>query len=340
MSSRPRATSVAHLVTAVLLGSALVRCGNAPAGPNNPDAADGHGSDASPPQDVAFGDNGPAPNDVVVITDAGTDAPLGQDTGGGPADATSPDASTPGAFPDPSTTGWQHTGVTLAPYTGPYTITTAGTTIDGKDLSNCVDIRADSVTIRRSRIRCPGGPEATTTFGVNVGAVHGTVLEDVENMSTTVPSDCRLGDPPLLTRPANLAQGDATRLTRVYAHNVRTGITLGSNITIEDSALYTDCNPDPHLGSGADWQHSTSINTLGGSQHIVLRHNNFDNGAENASSSASFYPQFGPNRDFTIDGNLFNVRAAYYGMYLGYTPTDGEEPNVQFVLTNNVFGTR
>lgn len=28
------------------------------------------------------------------------------------------------AFPDASCTGWQHTGVTLTPYTGPYVITT------------------------------------------------------------------------------------------------------------------------------------------------------------------------------------------------------------------------
>ncbi len=58
--------------------------------------------------------------------------------------------------PDASNTGWRHTGVQLTPYTGPMTITRDGTVIDGKDIRGQLNIRADDVTITRSRIRSGG----------------------------------------------------------------------------------------------------------------------------------------------------------------------------------------
>lgn len=58
--------------------------------------------------------------------------------------------------PGASNTGWQHTGVRLTPYTGPMTITTDGTVIDGKDIAGQLTISANDVTIQRSRIRSGG----------------------------------------------------------------------------------------------------------------------------------------------------------------------------------------
>ncbi len=240
------------------------------------------------------------------------------------------------AFPDTNCTGWQHTGVTLTAYTGPTTITTAGTVIDGKDIG-CLSVSANNVTIKKSRVRCAGGPESSTTYGINLGSVSGFVLEDTEVMSTTIPSSCTSGDPSLLTRPLFSPNTTNARLTRVYFHNTRSGIGVGDGMTVEDSVLLTDCNPDPH-GTGADWQHSTAINSSGGAQNVTIRHNVLDNGAENASSAMSFYPENGPNDNFLITQNLINTRA-YYCAYFGYTPP-GEEPNTRFAVTNNVWGTK
>lgn len=244
------------------------------------------------------------------------------------------------SFPTTSCTGWQHTGVTLSAYTGPTTISSAGTVIDSKDITDCIRVSANNVTIKRSRIRCTGGPESSTTYGLTInGGVSGFVGEDLEIMSTVAPSNCTTGDPNLITRPVMADGTEGIRFTRLYAHNMRSGFWIsGSNNTvIEESYITTDCNPDPH-GTGADWQHSTAIADLGGATNATIRHNVVDNGAENASSAMSLYPQYGPNDNFLITQNLFNSRA-YYCAYFGYTPP-GESPNTRFTVTSNVWGTK
>jgi hypothetical protein len=84
-------------------------------------------------------------------------------------------------FPDSTNTGWQPTGVTLTSYTGPLTITAAGTVIDGKLINGVINIDADNVTIRRSkivypRVNCNGRCEV-----VRVNNDHtGFLIEDSE----------------------------------------------------------------------------------------------------------------------------------------------------------------
>jgi hypothetical protein len=54
-------------------------------------------------------------------------------------------------FPDATNTGVP-AGTTLTPYTGPTSITTAGTVIDGQDIHGPLFIRAGNVTVKNSRI--------------------------------------------------------------------------------------------------------------------------------------------------------------------------------------------
>src|SRR6185312_7570768 len=53
-------------------------------------------------------------------------------------------------YPTPSTTGVP-SGTTLTA-SGPITVTTPGTVIDGKDVTGGIDVQADDVTIRNSRV--------------------------------------------------------------------------------------------------------------------------------------------------------------------------------------------
>lgn len=77
--------------------------------------------------------------------------------------------------PDATNTGWRPTGVTLTPYTGPMTITRAGTVIDGQDIRGQLTISADDVTIKRSRVRSGG------FYGVYVArGVKNLVIVDSE----------------------------------------------------------------------------------------------------------------------------------------------------------------
>lgn len=78
-------------------------------------------------------------------------------------------------FPDATCTGYEHTGVTLTAYTGANPVTTNGTTIDSKLISGTLFIRADNVTVMRSKIDGGG-----VDVGFPVDGVDGTVLTDVE----------------------------------------------------------------------------------------------------------------------------------------------------------------
>jgi hypothetical protein len=78
----------------------------------------------------------------------------------------------PSGYPDATTTGVP-SGVTLTAYTGPTTITVAGTVIDSKTITNTLNIRAPNVTIKRCRATINGFwgidasyPEAIGTFTI------------------------------------------------------------------------------------------------------------------------------------------------------------------------------
>lgn len=89
--------------------------------------------------------------------------------------ACQPDPTTGAVMPDATNTGWRPTGVTLTRYTGPMTITKAGTVIDGRDVNGQLTVSADDVTIRRSRISSNG------SYGVYVAkGVKNLIIIDSE----------------------------------------------------------------------------------------------------------------------------------------------------------------
>jgi hypothetical protein len=223
----------------------------------------------------------------------------------------------PSGFPTPATTGWTPTGVTLTPYTGSGSLNQAGTTIDGKDISTCLDITAPNVHITRSRIRCAGD------FGVNQhGNASGMVLQDVEITSGSG----------ILDRAVLITDG--ATLNRVYIHNMQRGVMVGDNVTVTSSYIGDNAN-------GTD-AHTTALASIGGSHHVVAQNNTLQTAPNtNASSAMSVYPEVafgGANDDWLIDNNLFNTDGGYC-VYLGYSPQDGESPNTNFRFTNNHFGT-
>ena len=70
-------------------------------------------------------------------------------------ETTTTETATTSSFPDASNTGVP-AHVSLTPYTGPLTINTAGTVIDGKLVNGCLNIAAGGVIIRNSRVTCTG----------------------------------------------------------------------------------------------------------------------------------------------------------------------------------------
>jgi hypothetical protein len=91
--------------------------------------------------------------------------------------------SEPGAcgYPTPSTTGVP-SGTALTA-SGPITVTTPGTVIEGKDVTGGIDVQADDVTIRNSRVSNGGDCGTTTTCGgwvIRALRVTGLKIENVE----------------------------------------------------------------------------------------------------------------------------------------------------------------
>lgn len=190
-------------------------------------------------------------------------------------------------FPNASCTGYQHTGVTLTPYTGPMTITTAGTVIDGKLISGDLNIVANNVTVKRSKVQ---GGRINTGYSAQSGAV----IEDVEIDAGRSVSSC-IGESNFTARRVNL-------------HGCGQGVNA-YNFTLTDSYI--------HDLYGENVVHSEAILGYGGG--IVVRHNYLSGnyGATGSwsptdggmSSSVSFYTHgsWGPMNNVVFEQNRLNV---------------------------------
>ena len=219
----------------------------------------------------------------------------------------------PGAFPDASTTGVP-AGVTLTPYTGPCTITSANTVIDAQTIDCDLSIQAANVTISRSKINgSVATDESSTGFSftitdsevdagdrvaTGVGAVSFTVIRihvRGGNRSIHCWRDCEIRD--------SYVHGQMTDETGV-AHE--SGIRMGQNATIRHNTILCDA-PDvpPDAGCSAD---------------------------------LTGYGDFGPVQNNVIDDNLFKATTggtcAYGGSSQG-KPYSNDANHIQF--TNNVF---
>lgn len=126
-----------------------------------------------------------------------------------------------GPVAGPDTTGVPD-GVVLRPQTGDITVFTSGTVIDGLDLTGCITIRANDVTIRNSRITCSGS--ATTMVVATNGSYRNLVVEDSELDGSGV-VDIGIG-----------WQNYTVRRTEIRGTN--DGARMGSNSTVDSSWIH------------------------------------------------------------------------------------------------------
>jgi Domain of unknown function (DUF4082) len=217
-----------------------------------------------------------------------------------------------GAFPNAANTGVPD-GVALAPYSGPTTIRTPGTVIDGKQVNGSLVISATGVTINRSLVK-------------------GMILVDLTGSLTITDSTVDGG-----------AEGDATvnhaniTMRRVEVIGGRASVACNFNCDIQDSWLHGQ-----YIEPGSDW-HGDGFLSNGGSK-MVLRHNTLacdskPTGSGGACSAAvALYGDFEPIQDVIVDNNLFVPSPASYCMYGGYGPGKPYGTDVRnVVISNNVF---
>jgi hypothetical protein len=216
-----------------------------------------------------------------------------------------------GGFPGPSNTGVP-SGAKLRP-SGTVVVTEPGTVIEGLDITGTLDIRADDVVVRRTRIRASG--DDWTVVGIEEG-LTGIIIEDCEIDG--------LGTSGWQDGGTTGIQGEGVTVRRCDIHSVGDGMKAGSNTVFEDNWV--------HDLSAAGEPHYDGFQLDGGAQNVAVRHNSISmpdqTGAVNVGNT------FGPISGVVIDRNL--LAGGTYTVYV-----DGKfsnDPITGVSVTNNRFG--
>lgn len=189
------------------------------------------------------GDQQPAPSPSPTPT------PGGSHTAG-------PSPSAPGGTnPPPTYAGWPNASNTGVPSgtslrsSGSITVTTDGKVLDRLNVTGCIDIKADNVVIRNTRITCNRDTFAIRTWDGS----RNLVVEDSEIDGAGKVS-------------AALCCGDYT-LRRVEIRNVEDGPRLASRTRVYDSWIH-------HLAR-LPGSHNDALQTTG-ADDIIVRHNTLE----------------------------------------------------------------
>jgi hypothetical protein len=210
-------------------------------------------------------------------------------------------------------------GLSLTPYTGPTTITTANTVIDGKT-TTCLEVRASGVVIRNSKISCPGG-------GIYIDdRFTGTPLT-IEDSTV----DCE-GQGGTGIQEAHFV------VRRVLVTGCENGFSINQDAVIEDSYIHG-------LASKGEESHEDGIQlSLGhwnGAEYVccalnvTIRHNTIYGMTRGDTAFGTSAIISGPPgvANILIENNLLAG-----GAYALYCPGGGQGTN--FRVVNNRFSTK
>ncbi|GAA3579360.1 hypothetical protein GCM10022197_41050 [Microlunatus spumicola] len=254
--------------------------------------------------------NPPAPNPPVPSSEP---KPSATPTPTSPPSTTSPGPTGSGDMPTAGSTGVP-SGTTLTAYSGPATITTPGTVIDGKRITSCIVVKADDVTIRNSLIQSKG-----CFFNVlSENGSTGLQLVDVEIDGQGNGS----GD--------SAVNGAGYTCLRCDVHGTIDGFKVGSNVVIQDSYI--------HDLVGTSDSHNDGIQVLAG-KHIKIQHNSILIGLKSATSGILVKADFGAISDLVIERNL--LAGGAWTLYAGSEEGNGGDgPATGVTVKNNQFSTR
>lgn len=229
-------------------------------------------------------------------------------------------------YPDATNTGWAPTGVTLTPYGGPSTITTNGTTIDSKEITTCLTIQANNVTIKRSWIHGCTGTYAIDNYASGSGGT-GLLLEDLT-------LDC----PTTEAGHTGVADSNYTA-RRVKVNGCENGLWAENDGLPSGTVLIEDSYIERVLSDAAPGgPHPDGIQIPSNGHDITIQHNTIINTANGTTSnpSNSAVTMGGAIVNLTLTNNL--MAGGGYTLYCNQTAFGGGPTNV--VYTNNHFSTR
>lgn len=200
-------------------------------------------------------------------------------------------------YPSLDTTGVP-SGVTLTDYTGPSTITTPGTVIDGKRLG-CITIKAKNVVIKNSTVTGP------CFYAV-----------DVENSGSLTISDTTINC--VNNTGTGIVWGNYTA-TRVEIHHCENGLSTTSNILFQDSYITDVIETNGGHGDGIQGESGSNI---------IIRHNTFDLWHVTSSIIWDKFANANTISHALVEDNFFTA-----GAFTIYCPTYGSD----VVYRNNRF---
>ena len=264
--------------------------------------------------DVAFTTAVTAPVTTTAPTTAATSAPASAPSGSCSAAANTPGGADPWGtcWPGPNNTGVRP-GTTLTTYTGPTTISTAGTVIDSKLITGCIVIRANNVVIKNSRLQSKGCFFNILSDNGNTGLQ----LTDVEIDGQGNTS----GD--------SAINGGGFTCLRCNLHGTIDGAKAQSNVVFQDSYIHD-------LTNTAD-SHNDGIQSLG-TTALTLTHNTII--VKGAATSAVILSTGSASnmRNIAIKRNL--MAGGAYTVYGGYQKgTDALSKVSNISITENRFST-
>lgn len=187
-----------------------------------------------------------------------------------------------------------------------------GAVFDGYDVRATIDVVADNVTIRNTRITLGG-----ESFGIALRHSQNTTVERTE---ITAPD---AGANRLLVGIKDI-YGDS-RGTRVLTSDISrtsTGVQIDAGL-VQDNYIHD-------LGlKGGDHVNGTTSNA--GTSQLILRHNTVFN-RHNQTDAISLFQDFGPQSNRIIDNNL--LAGGGYTIYAGANPGK-ESTATNIAVTNN-----
>jgi hypothetical protein len=237
----------------------------------------------------------PSPTPTATPTATATPSPTPTATPT-PSPTPTPTPTPAPSFPDASTTGVP-TGTTLTAYTGPSTITTAGTVIDSKTVG-CITVNASNVTIRNSRISCAGGYVVYRPDGPAPAAP--LLIQDSS-------IDCK--------NTNGTAIGEAyVTLRRVDISGCENGLDVNQGIDIQDSYLHDLFNSAAAHTDGlqmACGHYTGSGSACGasgyaaGSRNVTIAHNTiYGVAADGSLGTSAIISNRGGDTNILIQNNL------------------------------------
>lgn len=239
---------------------------------------------------------------------------MGCASAGAPGSRSTPPTQRPTQPSPPPSQAWPgvtNTGVpagTILKQSGSLVVTVAHVVLDELDIKGTIEVRANGVVIRRSRIHSGG------LWLIKIGdGIRDTLIEDSEmdGMNST---------------PGSVAIGwDGFTARRVDIHGTEDGIRVADHVTVEDSWIH-DLMPCPTC-------HNDGVQSTGGSM-ITLRHN-LISWPHQATSCVFLRSDLGPIDDVLIQDNILDG-----GNWTIYSVAGdarfGMPTNVR--ITNNQFG--